>query len=124
MRAAVTEQGPGYFALQLWNDTKHWYYPYLWQTTDPNALPQTADWIVEDPSTTTTQELFPKFASNIVFKNCYWTQDNATQPLILGRNLANYTITAAYPPNKGVGKEVTGPVATNGTSFYIKWAHY
>jgi hypothetical protein len=122
MRAAVTEQGPGYFVLQLWNQTKHWYYPYIWQTTDPNALPQTADWIVEDPSVLGVQQTFPKFTNNIVFKNCYWHQDNIKHSLILGHSLTSYTITTQLPP--AVGKEFTGPVNTSGTGFYMQWKHY
>lgn len=123
IRAAVSEQGPGYFALQLWNYTKHWYYAYIWQTKDPNALPKTADWIVEDPTLLGVQQTFPKFANNIVFTNCYWYQDNAKHALILGHNLTGYTIIPP-PPFPAIGKESTGPVATNGTGFYIRWKNY
>jgi len=54
-----------------------------------------------------------------VFKSCYWTQDNVRHELIQGSSLTEYTITTLT----GIGKELTSPVATDGTQFQVTWKH-
>jgi len=114
MTGAVTEQGPGYFVMQLWDNTKKWYNVALWQAQySSTTTPQTADWVVEDFNHAT----FPQFKSNIVFTSCTWVKDGSTKALISGKSLNNYTVVNA----QGIGKENTGPVAANGSSFYVQW---
>jgi Peptidase A4 family len=127
MRADVVEQGAGtggsQFVLQEWDTgssahPKNWYFDTLWLgpgTGNPNVTPRTADWIVEDPA----QETFMKFSPAEVFQNCYWTQNNVKHELIQGSSLTEYTITTS----NGIGKELTGPVATDGTQFQVTWEH-
>jgi Peptidase A4 family len=132
MRADVVEQGAGtggsQFVLQEWDTgssahPKNWYFDTILLgpgTGNSNVTPRTADWIVEDPvQLTGYQETFMKFSPAEVFQNCYWTQDNVRHELIQGRSLTEYTITTLT----GTGKELTGPVATNGTQFQVTWEH-
>lgn len=135
MRADVVEQGAGtggsQFVLQEWDTgssahPKNWYVPEYWLgpgTSDPNVTPQTADWITEDPVLKNGyQDTFMKFSPAEVFKSCYWNQDNVKHPLIQGSGLTEYTITT-LATRGSIGKEVTGPVATNGTQFQMTWKH-
>ncbi len=127
MRADVVEQGAGtggsQFVLQEWDTgssahPKNWYFQTIWLgpgTSDPNVTPLTADWIVEDPA----QVTFMQFSPAEVFTGCYWTQDNVKHYLGQGSSLGEYTITTST----GTPKELTGPIATNGTQFPVTWKH-
>ena len=118
MRAAVTYQGAGQFALQLWDDTKHWYYPVLWINHSSNAVPRTGEWIVEDPAGAT----WPQFTNNVVFKNCYWVQNGQRTALRFGVNITRYTIyTTGLLPQP---KDVTWDPAPDRTDFAVQWQHY
>ena len=118
MRAAVTDQGAGQFALQLWDDTKHWYYPVLWINRSSSAVPRTGEWIVEDPA----GAAWPQFTNNVVFKNCYWVQNGPQAALRVGDNITRYTIYTTGLLSQP--KDVTWDPAPDRTDFAVQWQHY
>lgn len=117
IRATVTEQGAGYFALQIWNDSRSWYYPVLHLDQSAHSTPLTAEWIVEDPGNQT----WPQFTRNVVFKNCTWVQNGPQAPLSSGTSLTKYTIVTDTPIVQ-FPKDITGDPASGGTAFSVQWS--
>ncbi|HEY6276512.1 MAG TPA: G1 family glutamic endopeptidase [Streptosporangiaceae bacterium] len=118
MRADVTDQGAGYFVLRIFDNTKHWHYTKIMINQSSSAVPQTGEWIVEDPGNAT----WPQFTKNVVFKNCYWVQNGPQTALDLGANLTQYTIytNTLFP----LAKDVTWDPASDGTDFAVQWQRY
>jgi len=126
MQADVVDQGFGQFALQIWDNTKNWYCPVLWINQNSNAVPQTAEWIVEDPFNNKGQQMtWPQFQNGVAFIACTWTQDGATNPLYSGANLTNETI-YKYPQTVPiVYKDNTETMTADvPEAFLVQWLHY
>jgi hypothetical protein len=117
MQADVVDQGFGQFALQIWDTTKNWYCPVLWINQSASAVPQTAEWIVEDPGNAT----WPQFGS-VAFIACTWTQDGATNPLYSAANLTNHTVIIA---NTATPKDNTQTMTADvPEAFLVQWLRY
>lgn len=130
MQADVVDQGFGQFALQIWDTTKNWYCPVLWINQSSSAVPQTAEWIVEDPLDKTSQglkqETWPQFKNGVSFIACTWMQNGATNPLYSGANLTNETI-YVYPqttPNPVYKDNTETMTASVPEAFLVQWLHY
>lgn len=126
MQADVVDQGFGQFALQIRDTTKNWYCPVLWINQSSSAVPQTAEWIVEDPFSNGKQMTWPQFKNGAAFIACTWTQNGATNPLYSGANLTNETI-YVYPQTTilPVYKDNTETITAGAPeAFLIQWLHY
>jgi hypothetical protein len=123
MAADVVEQGPGYFVTQLWDHgstthpTNTWYYDAIWQTSSSSTnLPQTADWVVENPGAAVP---LPKFTPSVLFQNCYWAQDAAQQELGAGSGVTEYQLYS-----NGVKQATTSAIGADNMSFSVQWLAY
>jgi hypothetical protein len=113
MEATVTDQGFGQFAFQIWDTTKGWYCPVLWEDSNANAVPDTADWVVEDVYALN----FPQF-KDVGWIGCDWTQDGNTSPLFDASTITQLDIKNT---SSGVTKTKTTEVAPE--SFLVQWLH-
>jgi hypothetical protein len=123
MSADVVEQGPGYFVTQLWDhgSTTHpnntWYTDWIWDTSSSSKnLPQTADWVVENPGAAVP---LPDFTPSVLFQNCYWTQDAVQQELGAGPGVTKYQLYS-----NGVQQATTSAIGADNMSFSVKWLSY
>lgn len=127
MGADVVEQGPGYFVTQLWDhgSTAHpsntWYAYALYQDNRSSVTPPlTADWVFEDMHVgkSATPPL-PKFSPAVLFQNCYWNQDGATNEL--GSGNVNPAL-QVYTDSTQVA--TTSPLGADNMSFSVQWRAY
>jgi hypothetical protein len=117
MSADVVEQGPGYFVTQLWDHSKGWYYDWIWQTSSSSTnLPQTADWVVENPGAAVP---LPKFTPSVLFQNCYWAKDAAQKQLRAGSNVTEYQLYS-----NGARQATTSAIGADNMSFSVQWLAY
>jgi hypothetical protein len=114
MEATVTDQGFGQFAFQIWDTTKGWYCPALWEDSNANAVPDTAEWVVEDVYALN----FPQF-KNVSFIGCDWTQNANTTPLFEASTITQLDI---YNQSLGVTKATTSNEISP-ESFLVQWQH-
>jgi hypothetical protein len=129
MAADVVEQGPGYFVTQLWDygstthPTNTWEYSAIYDqaATGDETVPTTADWVMEDTQTATVGgPWFPKYSPAVLFQNCYWNQDGATNELdTLPGNLTRYNAQTNF-----VNVTNTSSLGADNMSFSIPWAAY
>lgn len=121
MRADVVDQGFGQFAMQLWDYTKNWYCPVLWINQASSAVPQTAEWIVENRVVNNVQQTWPQFKNNVAFIDCIWVQNGVTSSLYAGADLTNLTIDVS---NTSTHKDKTSTVTADvPVAFLIQWLH-
>jgi hypothetical protein len=126
MAADVVEQGPGYFVTQLWDhgSTTHpsntWYTDWIYQDSSSLSTPPlAADWILEDQNVYPSGgQPLPKYRPAVLFQNCYWNQDNATNELGSGATSA----VQIYTNNTHVAR--TSAIGADHSSFSVTWLTY
>lgn len=129
MAADVVEQGPGYFVTQLWDygstahPTNTWEYSAIYDpaATGDEAVPTTADWVMEDTDVASAA-VFPKYSPAELFQNCYWTQDGTQNEL--GSLPGNLTLLNAYTNLFTTTLTNTSKLGADNMSFSVAWKNY